>query len=76
MTSTPELLHSEAGSGIPPVVAAPAPWQLRGDAWIFLMSMPKEIVRDGSFTPAALRGREGQQIRIAWKEEDVQLLHA
>jgi hypothetical protein len=58
MTSTPELLHSEAGSGIPPVVAAPAPWQLRGDAWIFLLSMPKEIVRDGSFTPAALRGRE------------------
>ncbi|HEU4970599.1 MAG TPA: TOBE domain-containing protein, partial [Gaiellaceae bacterium] len=25
---------------------------------------------------ASLRGREGEQIRVAWKEEDVQLLRA
>lgn len=40
------------------VIRAPAPWQLTGDAWVFLFSLPGEIVRDGSFTPADLRGRE------------------
>lgn len=40
------------------VAAAPAPWRLQGDAWVLLLSMPKEIQLDGSFTPEALRGRE------------------
>lgn len=40
------------------VIAAPAPWRLTGDAWVFLFSLPDEIVRERSFTPDVLRGRE------------------
>lgn len=44
---------------------APAPWQLQGDAWVFLLSMPKEILQTGSFTPEALRGREAGGLSAA-----------
>jgi len=34
------------------------------------------LAKVGAEQYPALRGREGQQIRISWKEEDGQLLHA
>jgi hypothetical protein len=39
------------------VISAPAPWRLTGDAWIFLLKLPDEVLRDGAFTPEPLRGR-------------------
>jgi len=47
------------------VAVAPAPWRLQGDAWIFLMSMPKEIMATAAFTPEALRGREAGGLSAA-----------
>lgn len=47
--------HGQTNEALP---EAPAPWRLTGDAWVFPMAMPREIVEEGSFTPAALRGRE------------------
>jgi hypothetical protein len=56
-TAPPRLDDDEAAAR-KRVAAVPAPWRLSGDAWIFLVSMPKELLPAASFTPEALRGRE------------------
>lgn len=54
--------EEDARSKVP---LAPAPWRLTGDAWVFLLSMPKELLQTGSFTPEVLRGREAGGLSAA-----------
>jgi hypothetical protein len=47
-----KIPHGAAG-----VLHAPAPWTLRGDAWILLLRLPEAVRRDPSHLPAELRAR-------------------
>lgn len=39
------------------ILQAPAPWQLRGDAWIAALSMPTDELDRTDFLPSALHGK-------------------
>jgi hypothetical protein len=63
-------MHSQDSSpqgdlDVPAIDPVPAPWQLTGDAWIFVLSMPHDIRCEGSFTPAELSGREAGGVSAA-----------
>lgn len=42
-------------TALPEVQRARAPWRLRGDGWILLLSLPEEARRDARHIPSALR---------------------
>lgn len=48
---------SAPSSPPPDVPRAPAPWALAGDAYVFLLRLPEQVIREQSFIPEALAGR-------------------
>ena len=50
---------------LPPVPAAPAPWDLCGQGYMFLLWMPQDVLLQGSFTPPDLQRVGSSRLAIA-----------
>lgn len=46
----------QGAASLPPVARVPAPWTLRGNAWIVLMRLPRHSPARTAFVPDVLRG--------------------
>lgn len=49
----------------PALELAPAPWQLRGQGYAFLMKMPEAVLADCPFTPTSLRKSRRSPLSLA-----------
>lgn len=63
----------------PEAIRAPAPWQLRGQGYIFAVLLPDEVVREQSAMPASIaasrRGRVAYAMFVDYAESDVGPYH-
>jgi hypothetical protein len=50
---------------LPVVPPAPAPWQLRGQGYIFVVQLPDDVLANGSFIPDSLKGTRRGRLAYA-----------
>lgn len=67
-------MNTAAIDSMPAVIAAPAPWTLAGQGYLFVLSMPPQVLASGSFIPPGMqrssRGRLAYAMFVDYARSD------